>query len=82
MKYYLAIFSSITYANKIKKYLSNQPGFIALMHTPSSLNENGCSYCLRFKEDKLNEVKKAAYDNKIKIKSIYLEESGKYIKIQ
>ena len=82
MRYYLAVFSSITYANKIKKYLSDRPGFIALMHTPSSLSENGCSYCLRFKEDKLNDIKKAANDNNIKIKSIYLEDSGKYIKIQ
>lgn len=82
MKYYLAIFSSITFANKIKKILSNTPGFIALMHTPSSLNENGCSYCLRFKEDKLSEVKSVAYENNIKIKSIYLEDINGYTKIQ
>jgi len=82
MKYYLAVFSSITFANKIKKILSDRPGFIALMHTPSVLNENGCSYCLRFKEDKLSEVKNAAYENNIKIKSIYLEDSNGYKRIK
>ena len=82
MKYYLAVFSSITFANKIKKILSNRPGFITLMHTPSSLNENGCSYCLRFKEEKLNEVKTVALENNIRIKSIYLETENGYKKVQ
>ena len=82
MKYYLAVFSSITFANKIKKILSNTPGFITLMHTPSNLNENGCSYCLRFKEEKLSEILKVADENSIKKKSIYLETENGYSKIR
>lgn len=82
MKYYLAVFSSITFANKIKKSLENRPGFIALMHTPTALSENGCSYSLRFKEDKLKDVLNAAQEFNIKIKNIYTEENNNYLKVQ
>lgn len=82
MIYYLAIFSSITYANKIKKILDKQKGFTILMHTPSSISPNGCSYCLRFKEDKLNEVINRAKETNTKILNIYKEEQGKYFLIK
>ena len=78
MKYYLAVFSSITFANRIKKKLENYPGFIALMHTPSQLSENGCSYTLRFKENLLNEVISTANEMNINIKKIYTEENNKF----
>lgn len=78
MKYYLAVFSSITFANRIKKSLEGTPGFITLMHTPSKLSENGCSYALRFKEDKLGDILKKAEELNIKIKNIYTEENNKY----
>lgn len=80
MKYYLAVFSSITFANRIKKKLENYPGFIALMHTPSKLSEKGCSYSLRFKENLLNEVISAANEMNIRIKNIYTEENNQFIK--
>ncbi len=82
MKYYLAVFSSITFANKIRKLLIGTPGFIALMHTPSSLSEKGCSYSLRFREEKLKDIENVASKHKIKIHAIYLEENGKYKKIK
>lgn len=82
MKYYLAVFPSITFANRLKKKLDNYPGYITLMHTPLSLSENGCSYSLRFKEDRLSDVIKEANALNIKIKNIYTEENNKYIKFQ
>lgn len=82
MKYYLAVFSSITFANRIKKKLENYPGFITLMHTPSKLSENGCSYSLRFKEDQLKDVLRIAKDLNIKIKNIYTEENNNFTKLQ
>ena len=82
MKYYIAVFSSITFANRIKKKLENSPGFITLMHTPSQLNEKGCSYSLRFKEDKLDTILKTAKDMNLTIKSIYIEENNRYTKIR
>ncbi|MBE7028911.1 MAG: DUF3343 domain-containing protein [Clostridia bacterium] len=82
MKYYIAVFSSITFANRIKKKLENSPGYITLMHTPMQLSEKGCSYSLRFKEDKLNSVIETAKMMNIKIVSIYTEDNNKYIKIQ
>ena len=81
MKYYLAVFSSITFANRIKKRLDNYPGFITLMHTPSEISDNGCSYSLRFKEARLKDVINEASNLNIKIKSIYIEENNRYKKI-
>ncbi|MBE7019984.1 MAG: DUF3343 domain-containing protein [Ruminococcaceae bacterium] len=82
MKYYLATFSSITFANKIKKHLINTPGFITLMHTPSSLSEKGCSYALRFREDKLKEVLDTAEEMNIKILGLYTEENNLFKKLK
>ncbi len=82
MKYYLATFSSITFANKIKKNLDNTPGFITLMHTPSSLSQKGCTYALRFKEEKLNDVLEEAKRSNIKILGIYTEENNIFNKVQ
>ncbi len=82
MKYYLATFSSITFANKIKKSLDNTPGFITLMHTPSSLSQQGCSYALRFKEEKLPEVLEEAEKSNIRILGLYTEENNIFKKVQ
>ena len=81
MKYYLATFSSITFANRIKKSLDNTPGFITLMHTPSMISEKGCSYALRFKEEKLEDVLDAAKKFDVKISSLYLEEGNSFKKL-
>ena len=82
MKYYLAVFSSITFANRLKKKLESYPGYITLMHTPLSLTKNGCSYSLRFREDRLSDIIKEANALNIKIQNIYTEENNKYIKFQ
>ncbi len=82
MKYYLATFSSITFANKIKKFLDNTPGFITLMHTPSVLSQKGCTYALRFKEEKLKEVLETAEKFNIKILGLYTEENSIFKKVK
>ncbi len=73
MIYYIAVFSSITYANKLKKHFQYDGSFMALMHAPSSLPVNGCAYCLRFRENKLQDVMEAAKRFDIPIKAIYRE---------
>ena len=81
MKYCLAVFSSITYANRIKKLLDNKIGYIALMHAPAGISDTGCAYCLRFRSSNLDAVKNAAAANGIKIKGIYEEDNGEYRRI-
>ena len=73
MNYYIAVFSSITLANKLKKYFQYDGSFMALMHAPTSIPMNGCAYCLRFREEKLNDVMEAANRFDIPIKAIYRE---------
>lgn len=82
MNYCLAVFSSITYANRLKNILNNKIGYIALMHAPSGITDSGCAYCLRFRRSSLETVKNAAAENGIKIKGLFEEENGSYGRLE
>ena len=45
------------------------------MHTPSALNQGGCSYSVRVDDRALNEIRKIAGDNEIPIRRIYIEKT-------
>lgn len=81
MSYCLAVFSSITYANRIKKILDSKIGYIALMHAPSGLAQKGCAYCLRFRKKYLNDVFNAAQKSGITIRDFYEETDNGYKKL-
>ncbi len=81
MSYCLAVFSSITYANRIKKILDSKIGYMALMHAPSGLSEKGCAYCLRFRKEHLDTVSKTAQSNNINIRGFYEETDKGYKKL-
>ena len=78
MSYCLAVFSSITYANRIKKILDSKIGYMALMHAPSGLTEKGCAYCLRFRKNFLDTVAKTAEKNGITVRGFYEETDNGY----
>lgn len=73
MEYYLAIYSSITLANRVKQYLSQTGEYAKVIHTPKHLTKSGCSYALRFKKDNLFMVKQISKDFGIKIRGLYKE---------
>ncbi len=73
MNYYIAVFSSITLANKLKKHFQPKGSYMTLMHAPTSLPANGCAYCLRFREDTLGALREAADRFGIPIQAIYQE---------
>ena len=78
MSYCLAVFSSITYANRIKKILDKKIGYAALMHAPSALSQKGCAYCLRFRKEHLDEVIRVTESNNIAVKGFYEETQNGY----
>lgn len=73
MDYYLAIYSSITLANRVKACLPHDGDIVSTIHTPKVITAGGCSYALRFRKNKLPLIKKVSQDYGVKIKGIYQE---------
>ena len=80
MDFYLAVYSSITLANRVKSYVSKDGEYLAVIHTPRSISNGGCSYSLRFKKHKLSTIKQASELLGVKIKGVYKETSEKGVK--
>jgi hypothetical protein len=74
MKYYMAVYSSVTVATRVKKNLRKDGAYVGVVHTPKTLTKGGCSYALKFKPAKLSEVKDISRDLGIAIKDIYKED--------
>lgn len=67
---------SATTAERLKKVCECVLGFPAyVVHTPSELNNGGCSYSVRLDNRALGDIKKIASDNEIPIKRIYIEKT-------
>ena len=81
MKYSLAVFSSITYANRIKKLLDNKLGYVALMHAPAGITDAGCAYCLRFRSSDISTVKATAEEYGVTIRGFFEEEGNSFRRI-
>ena len=68
------LIGSVTTATRLKKAAEKIIGFPAyVVHTPSALNQGGCSYSVRVDDRALNEIRKIAGDNEIPIRRIYIE---------
>lgn len=59
---YFVVFSSITVATGVKKILERRGITASLLHTPKSIQLNGCSYSIKIKEKYYTEVLSAAKD--------------------
>ena len=60
---------SVTTATRLKKVAEKIIGFPAyVVHTPSALNQGGCSYSVRVDDRALSEIRTIADDNEIPIK--------------
>ena len=69
---------SVTTATRLKKVAEKIIGFPAyVVHTPSALNQGGCSYSVRVDDRALNEIRKIAGDNEIPIRRIYIERTDR-----
>jgi len=75
MEYCLAVYSSITFANRVKKLIIPDGDYVGVIHTPRSISPGGCSYALRFRKHKLGLIKQISQNLGIKIKGIYVEEN-------
>lgn len=73
MTYYLAVYSSVTLANRVKKQVTKDGSYVGLVYTPKCLSKGGCSYALRFGKGKLSEIKSVSQKLDVKIKGIYKE---------
>lgn len=68
------LIGSVTTATRLKKAAEKIIVFPAyVVHTPSALNQGGCSYSVRVDDRALNEIRKIAGDNEIPIRRIYIE---------
>ena len=72
---FLACLFKIFEGSEIYVYIAEKIiGFPAyVVHTPSALNQGGCSYSVRVDDRALNEIRKIAGDNEIPIRRIYIE---------
>jgi len=80
MEYYLAVYSSVTLANKVKNCIIPDGDYIGVIHTPRSISSGGCSYSLRFRKNKLGLIKQISGELGIKIRGIYREQSVNGVK--
>ncbi len=70
------IVGSATTAERLKKAAEKIVGFPAyVVHTPTALNQRGCSYSVRIDDRALEIIKNIARDNGISIKKIYIEKN-------
>lgn len=74
MDYILMVFTSVTGANKMKTALSKYYKIDSwVIQTPKYIGIQGCSYCLRVREEYLDIVKKASKEIGLTPKGIFKE---------
>lgn len=71
--YYYIVYSSITYANRVKSQFENESGYIGVVHTPIGISVGGCSYSVKVKQDKLGRVLDVSNHFGFKIKGVFQE---------
>ena len=67
----IALFPSVTTANRIRSFLAREGCYVDVIQTPKRLSKGGCSYSLRFAERQLENVRRAAAELGATIKGIY-----------
>ena len=71
------VYSSVTYANRIKRFFENERGFVGIAHTPSAISSGGCSYCLRLDENKARRAVELSRKCGIKVLGMFKEGEDK-----
>lgn len=80
--YYLIAFNSVTFANRIKKHFMYDGDYLGVLHTPSELTKGSCSYSVKVKPEKLQQVLDVSKEFDFKIKGVFLQsDDGKYIEV-
>ncbi|MDR0405572.1 MAG: DUF3343 domain-containing protein [Clostridiales bacterium] len=80
--YYLIVYSSVTFANRIKNHFQNDGDYIVVLHTPAGLSEGGCSYSVKVKPAKVGQVLRASGEYGFKIKGVFRQtEEGAYAEV-
>jgi len=82
MYYYIA-FNSITFANRIKNYFRYDGDYVGVMHTPSQFALGGCSYSVKVKPAKLQQVLAISEEFEFKIKAVFKQtDDGQFIEVK
>ncbi len=75
MQKILITVGSVTTAARLEKYLRKRMGIrSSVVHTPSEINNGGCSYSLRIDEKFLDIVKTAISEAGIRVRKFYIED--------
>ena len=69
--YYLIAYNSVTFANRIKNHFRYDGDYVGVIHTPSEISKGGCSYSVKVKPFKLQEVLAISNEYGFKIKGIF-----------
>ena len=70
----IIVAGSVTTASRISKKLNSYKDvFASVIHTPSQINNSGCSYSIRTQNKNLPLIKQLEKNNKIKYKKLYIE---------
>jgi len=81
--YYFIVYSSVTYATRIRNYFKNDGSYIGLLHTPAEISPGGCSYSVKVKQHNAQKVVEISRRFGFKIKGIYRQtESGSYVEAE
>lgn len=81
--YYLIVYSSITFANRIKKHFMYDGDYVAVLHTPKEISAGGCSYSVRVKPAKLKQVLDVSKEFGFKVRGVYKQTGeGEYTEVE
>jgi hypothetical protein len=82
MGYAFVVVGSITTAARLKKTAEARGVYGgSVVHTPGVINQGGCSYSLRIKEELMPRIELIAQQRGIRLKGIYVEriENGRRV---
>ena len=72
---------SVTTATRLGKLLNKLKGIkCAVVHTPASINNGGCSYSLVTEASNISYIKEIAREYKLELRKFYIEETSEGVK--
>ena len=75
----LITIGSITTATRAANVIYSKTGIKGkVVHTPSEINQGGCSYSIRYNDDQEAVLRRVVRENRIPAKKWYKEASGYY----
>ncbi|MDD4688657.1 MAG: DUF3343 domain-containing protein [Eubacteriales bacterium] len=79
---YYVMFHSVTVATGVKKALEKRGISAILLHSPKSIQMNGCSYSLRIKANNYQDVVDAASQTGADIMAVFKSVDGDFREVQ